>query len=365
VIGTGTTVEANTFCINPEESERNKKNRVHAVYCQPRQVIPSLREVLLQELILGIDPATDTLDLHRYNKWITANIARVAEKNGRSGFQLAEFNDFFNGLLRDVFNILDMDGDGSVELKPPVEEPSITIEPFNMVLSLVFRLFDINNDNILSVTDDIMDLMVKINLNDRIGEEERRLDRNNDGIWTVGELVGQDPITWPYPLYELYSRIDVNQDSAVDLTLEAQPFLERAFALFDVNNNGLVTVKEVLTVLNRTRSVPEDRMVAIQIVLEKYSTLLEFMVRETITAADTDGDMKTTFDEILQFDDWNFIDKTLVPAVAYIGYPSTTGPMGTVIGMDIRRDHRRHPHEIEQAAIGFGFRVLLGLLEEM
>jgi len=367
--GSGKIVEADSFCVGALKGESFKREmRVWAVYCDPRQVVPTLRTALLYQLFRRDGPG-DRWEIYYFYYWFSANIARLAEKNGQSGLQEAEFTEYVQGLERDIFNILDTDGKGSIEVKSPVEEPSIGIEPFNAILSHIFRFFDLNNDNVLSVTEDIIDLAVKIRWGGPTppGEEyehQMDLDSNNDGIWTIEELVGREPITWPYPLYELYSKIDVNQDEAVDLTSEARPFLEKFFAMFDVNKNGLVTAKEVLTVVNKTNTVPEERMVALKIVLDKYVTLAEFLVREIIKTADMDSDMKTTFEEILQFDDWNFIEKTLIPAINYIGIPSMSGPLGAVVGIDITRSHRNR-YEDRRAALGFGLKLLLGLLEEM
>jgi len=366
----GKMVEADTFCVGALKGESFKRKMwVWAVSCSPRQVVPILRTALQQQLFRPGGPHGNLEIHHRFYYWFPANVARLAEKNGQNGLQEAEYTDYIKGLERDIFNILDTDGKGSIEVKSSVEEPSIGIEPFNAILGHIFRFFDLNNDNILSVTEDIMDIVVKHRFPGRHdqGAEynfQRELDLNNDGIWTIGELVGREPITWPYPLYQLYSSIDVNQDEAVDLTTEARPFLEKVFTMFDVNKNGLVTAKEVLAVINKTNIVPEERMVAMQIVLDKYATLAEFLVREIIKTADINSDMKTTFEEILQFDDWNFIEKTLIPAVTYIGNPSISGPLGAAIGIDITRSHHFR-YEEERAALGFGLKLLLGLLEEM
>jgi len=366
----GKMVEADTFCVGALKGESFKREmRVWAVYCDPRQVVPTLRKALQHQFFRRDGPNDRLENYHYYNYWLSANIARLAEKNGQTGLQEAEFSEYVQELERDIFNILDTDGKGSIDVKSSEEEPSIGIEPFNAILSHIFRLFDLNNDNVLSVTDDIMDLAVKFRWGGPTspGEEYERqmeLDSNNDGIWTIEELVGREPITWPYPLYELYSKIDVNQDEIVDLNSEARPFLEKVFAMFDVNKNGLVTAKEVLAVINKTNTVPEERMVALKIVLDKYVTLTEFLVREIIKTADMNSDMRTTFEEILQFDDWNFIEKTLIPAINYIGIPSISGPLGAAVGIDIT-SHRRNYYEDQQAALGFGLKLLLGLLEEM
>merc|ERR1712080_746061 len=110
---------------------------------------------------------------------------------------------------------------------------------FEKTLKHIFKLFDVNGDNIISINDDLADVLM-----------------NRDRVLTMTDITGSEPITWPYPFFKLYSSIDSNRDEKVEFE-EALEFLTKAFLMFDKDENSYVSMMEVLSTLEINGRLPK------------------------------------------------------------------------------------------------------------
>ena len=55
--------------------------------------------------------------------------------------------------------------------------------------------------------------------------------------------------------------------------------------------------------------------------MDQYITVLKYLIPLTIAKADTDGDNKMSFDELMAVDDMEWFEDTLVPRAMNLGIP--------------------------------------------
>merc|ERR1712059_179282 len=100
--------------------------------------------------------------------------------------------------------------------------------PFKLlekILVKAFKLGDVvKKDNLLSLDEDIHLWIDRLDM--------RYIDKDEDGKITIGDLIGYPPITWPYPLYRLYARLDVDQREDISFE-ELTDFFETLFGVFN------------------------------------------------------------------------------------------------------------------------------------
>merc|ERR1712179_821498 len=296
---------------------------------------------------------------------IQANLIEMfihfGDKNDDDKLTKTEYSELFHDLLRDI---LDTNGSGALEQMPEEENPMIEFRVFEMILKRIFEFFDRNDDAIISLTEDISELWMSFHGAYRGSWENQyeMFDHNEDGVLTLEEMAGSPPISWPYPVYKLYSVIDVNKDEQLDLQDEAILLLKKAFDLIEVDRNGYISMNEILNTL-RTTGLPEDKVVAVKIFLQGYSTLIQFLVNQIVKRADSDADGSTGLDEILRFDDWEWLQSSLAPVVTNVGYPQY-GLYFLLAGNDIR-GHPFNQRGDNWDTISLWLNVLVSLLEKM
>jgi len=136
--------------------------------------------------------------------------------------------------------------------------------------------------------------------------------------------------------------------------------------MFDRNENSYVSIMEVVNTLEINGGLPKKLVVAIEILLEKYNYLGQFIINEIVSGSDKDNDGKATFDEIFTFDDWDLVANSLIRAALRVGYP-TKGPIDLLINQEYRLDDpysRRRIHPTS-TVINNWMKALLGLLNGM
>jgi len=327
-----------TFCVAAKDEET-----VMAVQCKPSQVLPALLGHVYKEGERHPD----------YVYWPSmTNYIRYGDTDGDSLLSESEFISIVKNLLRDIFDVLDDDKDQHLEVKPTVEDPSFPFVVFEKTLKHIFKFFDLNEDNIISVNDDLRDILMPPR------------ERFRGDVLTIGDITGSEPITWPYPFFKLYSLIDPNRDEKVTFE-EALAFLTKAFLMFDRNENSYVTIMEVVNTLEINGGLPKRLVVAIEILLEKYSYLGQFIINEIVSGSGKDNDSKVSFDEIFTFDNWDLVANSLIRAALRVGYPPK-GLINVLINAEYRLDHhsRRRIHSTSSVTNNW-MKALLGLLNGM
>eukprot|EP00092_Neocalanus_flemingeri_P077519 GFUD01096286.1.p1 GENE.GFUD01096286.1~~GFUD01096286.1.p1 ORF type:complete len:535 (-),score=109.46 GFUD01096286.1:125-1507(-) len=232
------------------------------------------------------------------------NIVRIADKNGDNVVNFEEFKSKFDEYLKISFNILDRNGDGSIDevlTNASIKEYNLIF--FEEILKILVEYFDRNRDQSISTDDFIFALSQK--------------DENEDGKVTFSEL-GVSSNSLPAPLYTAYTLLDEDQDEKLTME-ELLSFLRRTFKIIDKSGDCYINIEEVIAALNES-NLPDDFQLGLKLVGQQYLTLAKYTVDRFITKANTNDDGKVTFEEIVKFADFPFID-SIIPIVALMGYP--------------------------------------------
>jgi len=135
--------------------------------------------------------------------------------------------------------------------------------------------------------------------------------------------------------------------------------------MFDRNENSYVSIMEVVNTLEINGGLPKKLVVAIEILLEKYNYLGQFIINEIVSGSDKDNDGKATFDEIFTFDDWDLVTNSLIRAALRVGSPSS-GPISVLINEEYSMiHHSRHRPHATSSVTNKWMKALLGLLNGM
>jgi len=266
-----------------------------------------------------------------FSHWIT-----FADKNNDQKLDKDEFNAFFIDNLREIFNIFDPNGNGVIDSDTETAEPLKGI-PFKLLEKILVKAFKfgdvVKKNNLLSLEEDAH-LWVRFNM--------RYVDKDNDGKISIGDLIGYAPVTWPSPLYRLYARLDVDQREDISFE-ELTDFLETFFGVFNTDGDCNISIDELVKIFNRL-GLPDSYGVSAHILLQQYFTLINYLLSEFLHKADTDNDGKTTFDEILNFHDWDWVEESILPITINFGYPNI-GPASLLAGQNIRMFGPWSPHD--------------------
>merc|ERR1711915_261308 len=191
-----------------------------------------------------------------------------------------------------AFDILDSDKDGFLDDEVSVK--SINANLFMEALDQLYLFFDMNQDDIISAAD---------------APEGSFRDWNDDGKISLREVFGVSLINLPAPIYRLYTKVDKDKNEKFSLE-EATNFIKGTIYLID----------EILAMLNEAR-LPSKYQLAVRILGEHFLTLADFLLKRVVAVSDSDGDKKTSFDEILHSSDTSII-KEFGNVVPSLGLPS-------------------------------------------
>jgi len=241
----------------------------------------------------------------RRNDDMIRNIILVADTEGDEKVTFDEFNAKINSYVKEVFGFLDANGDDSLEIA--LKEASVKKINLKILLDILHNLmtfFDVNEDDILSVED---------------APERTFRDRNDDGKINLREVFGTSPINLPAPLYRLYTLLDRNKNEKLSFE-EATNFIKGTFYVIDQNEDCFIDLDEFIATLSE-KTLPKEYQIAVKLIGDQYFTLLDFALELIITAADKDGDKKTTLAEIIDMDNPDFIS-TIVKVATNMGMPN-------------------------------------------
>merc|ERR1711915_1102551 len=230
------------------------------------------------------------------------HVVLVTDKDGDGKVTLEEFKSGVEGYGKKAFDILDSDKDGFLDDEVSVK--SINANLFMEVLNLVYSFFDMNQDSILSVSD---------------APAGSFRDWNDDGKISLGELFGVSLINLPAPLYRLYIKVDKDKNEKFSLE-EATKFMKGTIYLIDQNEDCSINIDEVLAMLKEA-SLPSIFQLGVRVLGEHFLTLADFLLKRVVAVSDSNGDKKTSFEEILHLSDTSII-KEFANIVPSLGMPS-------------------------------------------
>ena len=195
-------------------------------------------------------------------------------------------------------------------------------------LNQAYLFFDMNQDDILSASD---------------APERSFRDWNDDGKISLREVFGVSLINLPAPLYRLYTKVDKDKNEKFSLQ-EATNFIKGTIYLIDQNEDCSININEVLAMLNEAR-LPVKFQLAVRLLGEHFVTLADYLLKRLVAISDSNGDKKTSFEEILHLSDTSII-KEFANIVPSLGMPS-----GSIIRFmkfgGMRRGQREGDAQIE------------------
>jgi len=278
-------------------------NGVQAVYCDAcsNQVVCHYTRLLYQ----GISNSNGVLS---GNSILSKGFAGITDSNGDKIVDLEEFQDQLREYIRLAFDVLDKDDDNSIseEFKAGKILTRYSFEFFETALVHLLDFFDTNKNNAIEQDDALFTFGLYVR------------DNNEDGVLTLSELIGRSLVSLPAPLYNLYIKMDKNKDERLT-QYEATDFIKRTFDIIDSNEDCFIEEEEISYLL-KDLNVAEDMQLAIQLILKKYLTLIKFMMEQFVKRADKDKDGRATLEEILNFDDFDFIESS-IPMMSQLGSP--------------------------------------------
>jgi len=273
-------------------------------------------------------------------------IVAAADANGDSVVDFEEWFAKLKSYVTAAFDALDENQDGSIldEAKEGNILNSISYRFFEELLNQLFDFFDSNNDGAISLEDDFFLDMFRVR------------DRNGDGKATLSEALGVNLISLPAPIYNFYNKLDRDTDERLTKA-EALDFISKLFTLINTDSDCKIDVNEVLELLNGLE-VPWDYQLAVKMVLDQELSLVSHLVKNLVERANKDEDGEVTIEEIVTFNDFEFIENAF-PAVLELGEPGSS--VGYLVSPGCRRGCGREERE---ALVAMWFTALQNLMEK-
>merc|ERR1711872_576181 len=152
VLADNTTYKAGEFCmagVFQGEDEWNKEaqeGEAVAVMCEPCK-----SEVLCSVLLLDVMDSFPGKEIEGDDREFGSNnVVLVGDKNEDGKVNFEEFKAGVDGYVEKLFNVLDKDGDGSLDKDKEVSIKSLA-KFFLQLLDEGFLFFDVNQDDVMSV----------------------------------------------------------------------------------------------------------------------------------------------------------------------------------------------------------------------
>jgi len=334
--GAWKTFEPNSFCLDGNS----------AVACNSKKVFPYLIEKLFsnshgEEIKAYAGSASWTWNW----EWGTVMFINQADKDDSNTVDLKEFEDYVKEYIKILFNIFDSNKNGGIDAETEGKLfDVISLEIVDEVANQVFSWFDASGNNVLSFTEDM-----PLNRNEN---GSLKVDKDGDGRVSLDEAFYESMrmtlSEWPRPLYKIYSHLDADLNEELSKE-EAIGLVNKVFAFIDGNADCKITSDEIVTMVKNI-GLPNGYDIGIKMLLESYTQLVHFIVPQVLKKADRDNDGKTTYEEMMDLDDWDWVDTTMIPEIISLG----ANPMGYGIityfgGSDMRGwRYRRQGSEIER-----------------
>ena len=258
------------------------------------------------------------------------------------------FDEFKAGIedyVKKVFDFLDSDGDGSLDVGVSIK--TLSAKFFLQVLDEAFLFFDVNQDDIMSVED---------------APPRAFRDRNDDGKISLREVFGVSLINLPAPLYRLYATLDRDKNEKISIE-EATNFIKGVLHVIDQNEDCSIDIDEFIAALDESK-LPKEYQLSVKLLGEHYFEVGDFILRQLVAAADADGDKKTTLAEIIGLKDPAVLFSIKTVAETMGMQPSSAAIM-FIIGGDWRYSDRgyRDSRDQQQAAVEMWLNVLYDFMD--
>merc|ERR1712180_539575 len=303
------------FCLAQDASEVSTDRRysehegVYAAYCDScaSQVLCYYSKQLFRDITRRREEF-NVEEPDRNDEPIAEGLAATADTNGDKIVDFDEFLEQLKEYIRAAFAVMDKNDDNSISEEIQAGEilTRYSLEFFETALVHLMNFFDTNKNNALEQDDAVF------------RESRRRIDRNEDGVLTLSELLGTSLISLPAPVYNFYTKVDRNKDEKLNQT-EAIDFIKRTFHIMDSNNDCFIDEGDVGNFFKKL-GVKPDIQLAIKLTLKKYLTLANFLIEQFEEKADKDQDGRVTVEEIIGFEDFDFVEDSF-PMITALGYP--------------------------------------------
>merc|ERR1712142_1046782 len=288
VLPDNSTYKAGEFCmagVFQGEDEWNKEaqeGEAVAVMCEPCK-----SEVLCSVLLLDVMDSFPGSEIEGDDReFLSNNLVLVGDKNEDGKVNFEEFKAGVDDYVEKLFNVLDKDGDGSLDKDKEVSIKSLSAKFFLKLLDEGFLFFDMNQDDVMSVQD---------------APTRTFYDRNEDGKISLREVFDASLINLPAPLYRLYATLDKDKNEKISID-EATNFLKSTLSMVDKNEDCAVNIDEIITSLDESH-LPKQFQLAVKLMGDYYLEMGDFILKEFVTAADVDGNNKVTLAEIIGLKD--------------------------------------------------------------
>merc|ERR1719347_1073836 len=286
VLADNTTYQAGEFCLagvfqgEDEWDKEVQEGEAVAVMCEPCKS-EVLCSVILNDFFGSFPGDEIEADERSFG---SKNVVLIGDTNKDGKVDFKEFKAGVDDYIKKVFNVLDKDGDGSLDKDISIK--SLSANFFLQLLDEVFLFFDVNEDDILCPED---------------APPRTFYDRNDDGKISLREVFGVSLINLPAPLYRLYATLDKDKNEKISID-EATNFLKSTLAMVDKNEDCSVNIDEIITSLDESH-LPKQYQLSVKLMGDYYLEMGDFILKEFVTAADVDGNNKVTLAEIIGLKD--------------------------------------------------------------
>jgi Ca2+-binding EF-hand superfamily protein len=262
---------------------------------------------------------------HYYVDFWQRDLFKLADKDNSNTLTEKEFIEMFEDNIKSFLDILDDNQNGGVETETEGKPfDSISYKILNKVLITVISFFDFDKNKALSLED----LLTRKDVN---GFSRR--DGNQDGRISLEEYFSTPPSDWFAPLYKFYTSLDLDLNEELSEE-ELIIFLRKTFRSFDKNNDCKVSSEEIATLVNNL-GLPNYYGVGVKILLDDKLLLLNFIISSILKKADRDQDGQTTYEELMDIDDWDWLDEK-ANAFAWMTIYFPYGVVYKLMGEDLR-----------------------------
>ena len=187
-----------------------------------------------------------------------------------------EFRSMFEMTIKNFWDVIDLNNDGSVNEIIFQNEIGISSEALLKVSQYLSDKLDYDGDEIFSTSD----------WGEAIGKDEEN------------QYIGRRLISFPAPIFNVYTRLDEDRNDGINLQ-EITNFRRRTFALFDRNEDCNVNLKEILETLH-INNLPKDFQLVLKQLAQHQLILWNHILNRVLELSDSNQDNKTEVEEILK-----------------------------------------------------------------
>ena len=233
----------------------------------------------------------------------------------QSGGFIAKTDDYYSNI---VVNLADFNDDDLVDF----QEFKNVSETY---LGEAFKVFDVDQNGLVSPDEAFIGNVSKalfirfirnafwaadrngdgqVSTEDLIDAQFEEFDANENGEVSLKELLGRSIIFFPSPIVSIYKILDSNKNEIIEEKEQKNfiNFMSRIFNVLDRNADCSVDFEEFLAALESC-GLPPDYQLAMDLAFRPYISLANYLIKATVGAADVNEDKMISLQEILDFSD--------------------------------------------------------------